>query len=753
MRAILAGSGVSTPSYYLNLSSPSNVTIADGQANGTITSTYNAVITASMSPSRITGVAPLYVNFDMTGTTSTDSTNPTHECFFATDFGDSGAGTWANGVQSAGLTSKNAGYGPVTGHVYETPGTYHPSMTVLDGNGNLVTKTGTVVVDDPDVVYAGTATICISHSGNFTGAPAGAEQYTTPGSSTDMYASFTAKKASNKRLLFCKADAWTCSAQMSMTSITGMTVGGYGTGVARAFGSGTLVDVNATAVSGSVFATYTGCSDIRICDMKVLGSSISLGLSLNNGIAQMTAYKLEFRGVTGGFNAYPGGGGTNNEFDQHCMYECVVDDLYGYAFSNPPTASASGAIGTPGVFTATAHPFAVGYKVRLVGTPPAPLATLTDYFISTTSFAANTFTLSSSLANANAGVSLALSGTGTCTVDAQTLSGGISAFVGVVRGGVMGCYLDSCNNGEQTLRIPFIDRGHINNNYIARPNQAKNSLKIHSFNYTEVALYSEKFVVSANEIDLRGGYEYGSVVAGATITQTGYNAITIGNGGSSNNERVRNGIVENNVSIACLGQPKVAEFANVSCPNMTFRNNIADFAMGDRTTAYTPTYNYNPTGASGFPASGVGVHMLTINTGGTIEDPVGIRVYNNSLYCNIDAMGECGFVQQNGAGASDIQVQNNLWYHPFVTAQNSNRSSFVNVGGATSVTVTNNTNDTTLKDKTSPNWVAIPPVTLTDWRPNTGSYAIDTGTTVPVLLDFNNSTRVGGTYDMGAVLP
>lgn len=698
-------------------------------------------ITASLAASCVAGVAPLYVNFDATGTTHYQSTNPTHELFYSWMFGDTAAGNWANGVQSAGLISKNAAFGPVTGHVFEIPGTYTVNLIVMDGV-NTVSKNVVITVQDPNVVYAGTNTICLSSSSNFTGAPSGSAKYAV---GSDMYAAFNTYKGSNKRILFCKADSWTCSAQIGFTNISDTIVGGYGTGVARAtvFGSGTLVSVDATAVSGSTFATYAGCSNLRICDMKVLGSSKTKGLSLNNGIAQMLAYKLEFRSVYAGFSAYPGGGGTNNVFDQHCMYECVVDDLYGYSGVDTPRTSATGAIGAPGIFTAASHPFKAGYAVQLTGAPPAPLATGTNYFVSASSLTANTFTLSAT----SGGAVLALSGAGTCTVVANGMGGGVGAFVGLVRGGVMGCYIDSRNHGEQTLRVPFIDRGHINNNYIARPNQGKNIVKIHSFAYNEVALYSEKFVVSANVMDLRGGYSYGDTTLPgvASVTEVGTTAMTLSNGGTSGNERVRNAIVENNITYGCSGHPKnMHAFAQIGGPNITVRNNIFDASMGDGSTAFYGAHQYTE------------LAFAVINSS-TPDPTIGVRIYNNTLYSNMANAEKANFLWTTSPSAQtvavdDLVVKNNLWYLPnYMNASKGVLYRQPSSLGA-NVTMSNNT-DNVSDANTSPNFVATPPVALTDWRPKAGSYAINSGASVPVPRDFNNAARTGGTHHMGAVLP
>ena len=646
IKLLIAGGAISAPAFTVTMTALSN-------ALGTVTTLAyispgggggGGVITPSVSAARTSGVAPLYVNIDATGTTSTLSTNASHELYFATDFGDPSAGTWANGVQSTGLTSKNLGIGPVTGHVYETPGTYTVTTVITDGV-NTEERTNTITVQDPNVVYAGALTICISHSGNFTGAPSGATQVNTAGN-TDMYAAMNGiADKNNKRILFCKADAWTCSAQNTFANITGMTISGYGAGVARSvkFGttSDTLVDVTAAvfATDGSVFNFNDGNSDIRIHNFKIAGNMNAKASGLNNSLSKILFSKIEIRGALGGFTAYPGGGGTNNVFDQHCLYECLADEHY---FGG----------------------------------------------------------------------------------------GGFSFFVGLVRGGIMGCYIDQCNAGEGALRIPFIDRGHINNNYIARPNKTKNIVKIHSFDYTQVALYSEKFVFSANVMDLRGGYSYN----GTTVTEVGESSIIIGSGGVGGGERVRNGIVENNYTYGCRGNPKRLVFASINCPNMTIRNNIADFLLGSTSAEYFGTF------------SDRGATFCTVGTS-TSDPTIGVRIYNNTMYCNMDNS-TSPMVWITGATTSQVEIKNNISYQPYLGFW-ADKIVYVSIGATTAAyTASNNT----VNQNTDPVFVNTPPVALTDWR-TTAAWTIDNGATVPVLRDFNQASRYGTTYDLGAVLP
>lgn len=693
------------------------------------------VITPSVLPARTSGVAPLYVNFDATGTTSTASTNPSHELFFAHDFGDTGAGTWANGVQSSGLTSKNAGYGPVTGHVFETPGTYIVTSVITDG-GNSETVTNTITVLDPNVVYAGTLTICISHSGNFTGAPSGATQVNTAGN-TDMYAALNGiADKNNKRILFCKADAWACSAQNTFANITGMTISGYGTGAARAAvfnasASDTLVDVTPAAIGGSVFNFNAGNSDIRIHNFKINGNTNAKASGLNNSISGILFSKIELRNALGGFTAYPGGGGTNTVFDQHCLYECHT-----------------------GEYTTT----------------PA--------------------------------------------------AGGFSVFVGLTRGGIMGCYFDQCSRGEGPFRIPFIDRSHINNNYIARPNKTKNIVKIHSFVYRQNPVRSEKFVFSANVIDMRDGFSWD----GTTVTEVGTPSITIGNGGALGDERVRNCIVENNYTYSCLGNPKTElSFIAIGCGNITVRNNIADFALGDRVSSYPSPYPYTMLSFASVSAT-------------TNDRTEGVNIYNNTLYSNLVNAEQAYFVRAQGIGTpktvtyatgtpgifayagdiqfgagfrvklggtppspfvagtnywvtstslsattftlaatdggapitftedgtctvtqfeqvKDITVKNNLFFLPHHNPGNPTRTPFAAVGAPVAVpenvVVANNTGNVGAYN-TLP-FVTNPPTVLPDWRPS--GYPVGAGASVPVLRDFNNASRYGAGNHLGAVLP
>jgi hypothetical protein len=125
-------------------------------------------------------VAPCAVVFAADATTDTAVTLPYHECFYYWDYGDSAQETeyWQYGARP-GTQSKNHDRGPIGGHVYTEPGEYTVTLHVLDAFGNYNTASQTITVTDPDVIFAGAKTICMSNDANFDGAPAGAVLITT----------------------------------------------------------------------------------------------------------------------------------------------------------------------------------------------------------------------------------------------------------------------------------------------------------------------------------------------------------------------------------------------------------------------------------------------------------------------------------------------------------------------------------------------------------------------------------------------
>lgn len=232
-------------------------------------------ITPSLVVNSLSGVAPLVVQFDATGTTGTGTTTPFHDFEYRWSFGDPwntgdpGTKYWSNGARP-GLLEKNYAKGPVAGHVFEKPGTYTVTLTVFDGT-TTATQTTNITVTDPDVVFAGKTT-CISADGDFTGAPVGATLVT----SSDFTASLSAAVAAGaRRVLFKRGLSYSTSTYYIFNRTEPFILG--------AFGSGARPVVNLTASGYSVFIPNQAAKmDCRVMDLEIAGNGYSGGFMVQS---------------------------------------------------------------------------------------------------------------------------------------------------------------------------------------------------------------------------------------------------------------------------------------------------------------------------------------------------------------------------------------------------------------------------------------------------------------------------------------
>jgi len=103
--------------------------------------------------SRVQGVAALAVFFDainVPGVAQPPEVSGRREYAdfsYTWNFNDPSSGTWATSGRS-----KNEANGYVTAHVFETPGTYIVTLSVIDGIGVDETYQVTITVEDPDTV-------------------------------------------------------------------------------------------------------------------------------------------------------------------------------------------------------------------------------------------------------------------------------------------------------------------------------------------------------------------------------------------------------------------------------------------------------------------------------------------------------------------------------------------------------------------------------------------------------------------------
>jgi hypothetical protein len=267
-------------------------------------------INLSNVPGRVTGVAPLSIFFDATSTTSNSTNRPFHDIEYRWNFGEDqtilaalpGGENWTNGSTKG---SRNSATGPVTSHVFETPGLYTVTLTATDGRSIVKNGCVKVVVQDPNEVFKNSDTICVGAtsvpSKGVAGCPAAAKVIREP----DFTAAISKFAKTGKRVLFKRGDTFLAATTARITVSGPGTVGSFGAGALP------IVEMtgNACTLCFSSRSTPT-FSDWRVMDLEFNGMSSfnSLGLGIDDsggGLSQVTLLRLVFRnyGVSLGFGA------------------------------------------------------------------------------------------------------------------------------------------------------------------------------------------------------------------------------------------------------------------------------------------------------------------------------------------------------------------------------------------------------------------------------------------------------------------
>ena len=256
-----------------------------------------------VNASRVSGVAPLGVFFDASGTTDLTN-NDFLQAHFSWDFGDPGSGVWEYTGRSA-----NEATGFITAHVFETPGTYTVTVGVLDVARQTGSGTTTITVLDPEDVYSGNHTRCVSRTGDFTGAPTAAELVT----STDLDAQIDwLNGAPNRRLLLRRGEVWVnCSAFLNTE----------GPNTWGSFGPGDAPRLELADMPGEDDCVNYSGNDLRVMDLEFDGTAVDrdtlISVYGSHGLfAGINAYAVQGQtlianGIGGGWNV---GGTSTNSF-------------------------------------------------------------------------------------------------------------------------------------------------------------------------------------------------------------------------------------------------------------------------------------------------------------------------------------------------------------------------------------------------------------------------------------------------------
>lgn len=248
-------------------------------------SAYNG-LSISATASRSSGVAPLGVVFDASATTSSTTDEPFRDLLYVWDFDDGTAGTFSYGAVTG--QSKNVAVGPIAGHVYETAGTYNPTLTVFDGYASKVYALAAVIVGDPDVVFAGALTTAVSTSGDF----ADAQPSSTHITSSNLNTAISTYAGTGKRVVFCGGETFT-GATVNTLSMTGPCyIGQYGTGK----------PVFRVTDHSNIFS-LEGCSDVRLVDVDLDGeaSITAKGMDTGTAVSQVTLVRVDAHDLIWGF--------------------------------------------------------------------------------------------------------------------------------------------------------------------------------------------------------------------------------------------------------------------------------------------------------------------------------------------------------------------------------------------------------------------------------------------------------------------
>jgi hypothetical protein len=259
----------------------------------------SSTIALSAIARRVSGVAPLAVFFDATGTTATATTRPFHALEYHWNFGDEASGLWTNTPGMPNLR-RNEATGPVAAHLFEKPGTYTVCVSVFDG-ANVASTSIKITVTDPNAQFL-SDTLCVGQlsvpPADTNGGPSGATRI----AQSSFHLAISQNIGTKKRILFRRGDTFT-STQDANINVNGP-------GIIGAFGTGNAPIVNITgnnrAFKLSDQDTPT-IGDWRIMDLEINGNSgnDSEGVYGEGGINQVTALRLDIHHVSRAFGFSP----------------------------------------------------------------------------------------------------------------------------------------------------------------------------------------------------------------------------------------------------------------------------------------------------------------------------------------------------------------------------------------------------------------------------------------------------------------
>jgi len=239
-----------------------------------------------------------------------------HDLYYYWNTGDQDSWTAPENVFEQ-WKSKQTAYGPFIRHMYTEPGTYTVGVTVIEPKtGQAASATLQVVVDDPDSVFAGENTICVSTDAvdTFTDAPAGSQQFTDMDDAQNALDNLT----SPGRLLFKRGQSFVHSWTMVGVS-TDVAFGAWGEGDKPII----TMENGSPPIPFRFPTTYAGTNasrdvEVRFADLSFVGEWNPVDGSGEAGAGVVTSGSISFMFSSVDFD------GFNNAFVHN---DAKVDDI------------------------------------------------------------------------------------------------------------------------------------------------------------------------------------------------------------------------------------------------------------------------------------------------------------------------------------------------------------------------------------------------------------------------------------------
>ena len=261
----------------------------------------HATVTPSVSYTRTSGTAPLCLQVDASASTSTATTLPFIALQYVHVFGDTGAGQWGYGANTA--QSKNFATGPIAAHCYETAETYTIATLICESATSCAAwQTQAITVTAADTTFSAT-TICIANGSLPVAGSGGCPSGSTARQGTgDWDADMTFALGNNcggaacKRILFKGGETFTASAKVTLNVAGPGHIGSYGTGKAT-FTTGTA-EIN-------FFTFGSTLNDWRIVDVIFTSSAANsvLVADQTGAATRVTFLRVDMTGIQAGLVA------------------------------------------------------------------------------------------------------------------------------------------------------------------------------------------------------------------------------------------------------------------------------------------------------------------------------------------------------------------------------------------------------------------------------------------------------------------